>query len=79
MPTCYPLPDRRKVLWSDPDLARDRRFADSPLEETGFEPSVPRDTTEVSRGLDVPNNLIWRDCKRLAPMPTPPGIVPVLG
>jgi hypothetical protein len=21
------------VLWSDPDLARDRRFADSPLEE----------------------------------------------
>jgi hypothetical protein len=25
------------VLWSDPDLARDRRFADSPLEGTGFE------------------------------------------
>ena len=25
-------------------------FADSPLEEAGFEPSVPRDTTEVSRG-----------------------------
>ena len=25
------------VLWSDPDLARDRRFADSPLEEAGFE------------------------------------------
>ena len=29
------------VLWSDPDLARDRRFADSPLERAGFEPSVP--------------------------------------
>jgi hypothetical protein len=26
---------------------------DSPLEETGFEPSVPRDTTEVSRGAHV--------------------------
>ena len=30
------------VLWSDPDLARDRRFAASPLEEARFEPSVPR-------------------------------------
>jgi hypothetical protein len=29
------------VLWSGPDLARDRRFADSPLEGAGFEPSVP--------------------------------------
>jgi hypothetical protein len=25
-----------------PDLARDRRFADSPLEEAGFELAVPR-------------------------------------
>jgi hypothetical protein len=30
-----------KVLWSAPDLARDRRFADSPLEEGGFELVVP--------------------------------------
>jgi hypothetical protein len=30
-----------KVLWSDPDLARDRGFADSPLEEAGFELMVP--------------------------------------
>jgi hypothetical protein len=29
------------VLWSDPHLARVRRFADSPVEEAGFEPSVP--------------------------------------
>jgi hypothetical protein len=28
-------------------------YEDSPLEETGFEPSVPRDTTEVSRGAHV--------------------------
>jgi hypothetical protein len=30
--------------------ARNRWFADSLLEGSGFEPSVPRDTTEVSRG-----------------------------
>jgi hypothetical protein len=30
------------------------RFArDSPLEEAGFEPAVPRDTTEISRGTYV--------------------------
>jgi hypothetical protein len=39
------------VLWSDPDLARDRRFADSPLEEGGFELLVPSDT--------VSDSLIW--------------------
>jgi hypothetical protein len=27
---------------------------DSPLEEAGFEPLVPRDTTKVSRGLTSP-------------------------
>jgi hypothetical protein len=36
------------VLWSDPDLARDRRFADSPLEEGGFEPSPLRPESSVS-------------------------------
>jgi hypothetical protein len=29
------------VLWSDPNLSRDRWFADSPLEEAGFELLVP--------------------------------------
>jgi hypothetical protein len=37
----YPCRMAGKVLWSDPDLARDRRFADSPLEGTGFELVVP--------------------------------------
>jgi hypothetical protein len=30
------------VLWSDPNLSRDRWFADSPVEEAGFELAVPR-------------------------------------
>jgi hypothetical protein len=29
--------------------ARDRKFADSLLEEAGFEPSVPRDTTKLPK------------------------------
>src|SRR5262245_39257230 len=33
---------------------RDRKFADSSLEEAGFEPSVPRDNTWVSRGAHSP-------------------------
>src|SRR5689334_20807786 len=32
----------------------DRKFADSPLEEAGFELSVPHDTTKVSRPLISP-------------------------
>ena len=32
-------------------LEGDREFADSPLEETGFEPLVPGGTTKASRGL----------------------------
>src|SRR5437763_16848150 len=34
--------------------ARDLTFADSPLEGSGFEPSVPRDATKVSTPLDSP-------------------------
>jgi hypothetical protein len=35
-------------------MIQEIRFArDSPLEEAGFEPSVPRDTSEVSRGAHV--------------------------
>jgi hypothetical protein len=35
-------------------MSRHRCSPDSLLEETGFEPSVPRDTTEISRGLMSP-------------------------
>src|SRR5215831_17277813 len=35
------------------DAQRYRWFADSPLEEAGFEPSVPRDATWVSRGAHL--------------------------
>jgi hypothetical protein len=35
-------------------LKAHRVFTDSPLEGTGFEPSVPRDTTEVRDGLMPP-------------------------
>ena len=38
------------ALEYDPDLARDQRFADSPLEGNGFEPSVPR---QIGHGLSV--------------------------
>jgi hypothetical protein len=38
------------VLWSDPDFAGDRRFADSPLERDGFELSVPRSRKSDSFG-----------------------------
>src|SRR5271167_3054579 len=34
---------RQTPYRNHPDLTRDRRFADSPLEEDGFEPSVPPD------------------------------------
>ena len=34
-------------------MLRDRKFADSPLEEERFEPSVPRDTTKFSMPAHV--------------------------
>jgi (1->4)-alpha-D-glucan 1-alpha-D-glucosylmutase len=41
------------LVSSRPGVARGPSFTDSPLEEAGFDPSVPRDTTEVSRGVHV--------------------------
>jgi hypothetical protein len=38
------------VLSSDPHLARDRRFADSPVEESGFEPLVPLTLNQANAG-----------------------------
>jgi len=35
------------------DAPRDRFAVDSPLEEAGFEPSVPRDTTKFSTPAHV--------------------------
>jgi hypothetical protein len=40
------------IEWAAP--LRNRWFADSPLEGSGFEPSVPRHATEVSMPLDSP-------------------------
>ena len=37
------------VAWTASSLKRDRRFADSPLEGSGFEPPVPRFIIKVSR------------------------------
>src|SRR5437763_1604682 len=34
-------------------MLRDRKFADSSLEEAGFEPSVPRGAIQVSRGAHL--------------------------
>jgi hypothetical protein len=46
-------PDRLAEDVAVAKTQRNRWFADSPLEEHGFEPSVPRDMTNVSRGTHV--------------------------
>ena len=45
-------PPRTHVGWRDGE-SWNRWFVDSPLEGSGFEPSVPRDTTKVSRGRHI--------------------------
>jgi hypothetical protein len=39
------------ITWDQGSFARDRRFADSPLEEAGFELPVPREIGRAARAV----------------------------